>query len=77
MNGDQAPGMDGFSLAFIQGQEVSEEVIVNVLNEFHSKGMLERHLNATFGEWLTYCLHCTHFVSLFTHLMQLSCNCVF
>jgi hypothetical protein len=49
MNGDKAPGPDGFSLAFIKAcWVVLKEDIMAVFQEFHSKGSFEKSLNATF-----------------------------
>jgi hypothetical protein len=49
MNGDKAPGPDGFSLGFIKAcWVVLKEDIMAVFREFHSKGSFEKSLNATF-----------------------------
>jgi hypothetical protein len=48
-NGDKAPGLDGFSLAFFQQcwGVVSKDMLV-VCHEFHEYCSFERSLNATF-----------------------------
>jgi hypothetical protein len=47
-NGDYAPRLDGFSMAFFQKcSEVLKEDIKVVFKEFHRRGKFEKSLNAT------------------------------
>jgi hypothetical protein len=49
MNGDKAPGLDGFFMACFQKcWEVMKEDILKVFKEFHSRGKFEKIFNATF-----------------------------
>jgi hypothetical protein len=49
MNGDKAPGPDGYSMAFFQAcWDVLKEDIMKVFRDFHARGKFERSLNATF-----------------------------
>jgi hypothetical protein len=49
MNGDKAPGPDGFSMAFFQACcVVLKEDIMKVFPDFHARGKFERSLNASF-----------------------------
>jgi hypothetical protein len=49
MNGDKAPGLDGFFMAWFQKcWEVMKEDILKVFKEFHSRGKFEKIFNATF-----------------------------
>jgi hypothetical protein len=49
MNGDKAPGPDGFSMAFFQKYwGVLKKHIMAVFSEFHNSSQFERSLNATF-----------------------------
>jgi hypothetical protein len=49
MNGDKAPGPDGFSMAFFQKcWGVLKKDIMAVFSEFHNSCQFERSLNATF-----------------------------
>ena len=48
-NGDKAPGLDGFSLAFFQNcWSVGQKDILAICQEFHEHCQFERSLNATF-----------------------------
>jgi hypothetical protein len=48
-NGDKAPGLDGFSLAFFQNcWSVGQKDILAVCQEFYEHCQFERSLNATF-----------------------------
>lgn len=48
MVGDKALGLNGFSMASFQTQEVIKEDGVRVFHEFHDNGLFEKRLNATF-----------------------------
>jgi hypothetical protein len=49
MDGDKAPGPDGFSLAFFQAcWDVLKEDIMAVFSNFHARGKFEKSLNSTF-----------------------------
>jgi hypothetical protein len=49
MEGDKAPGPDGFSIAFFQVcWEVVKEDIMRIFREFHAEGKFEASLNSTF-----------------------------
>jgi hypothetical protein len=49
MNGDNALGLDSYSMAFFQAcWVVLKEDIMKVIYDFHASGKLERSLNATF-----------------------------
>jgi hypothetical protein len=49
MNGDKAPGPDGFSIAFFQlCWDVLSLDIMNVFFNFHAKGLFEKSLNVLF-----------------------------
>ena len=49
LNGDRAPGFDGFPLAFWQFcWEFVKDEIMGFLKEFHERGRFVRSLNATF-----------------------------
>jgi hypothetical protein len=49
MEGDKAPGPDGFSIAFFQVcWEVVKEDVMKVFREFHDEGRFEASLNSTF-----------------------------
>jgi len=49
MNGDKAPGPDGFSMAFFQAwRDVVRVDIMKVFDEFHARGLFEKSLNASF-----------------------------
>jgi hypothetical protein len=48
-NGDKAPGLDGFSLAFFQNcWSIVRKDVLGVCQEFHEHCQFERSLNATF-----------------------------
>jgi hypothetical protein len=47
-NGDKAPGLDGFSMAFFQASwDVIKTCIMGVFHDFHACSRFERSLNAT------------------------------
>jgi hypothetical protein len=49
LEGDKAPGPDGFSIAFFQVcWEVIKEDIMKIFREFHAEGKFEASLNSTF-----------------------------
>jgi hypothetical protein len=49
LNGDKAPGPDGFTMAFFHKcWEILKNDIVAVFSEFHNRGQFEKSLNATF-----------------------------
>jgi hypothetical protein len=49
MDGNKAPGLDGFSLAFFQAcWVVLKEDIMAVFSDFHERGKFEKSLNSTF-----------------------------
>jgi hypothetical protein len=49
MNGDKAPGPDGFSMAFFQAcWDVVRVDIMKVFDEFHARDLFEKSLNALF-----------------------------
>ena len=49
MRGDKAPGLDGFSIAFLQHcWPVVKEDIMAVFEQVHAEGEFEKSLNATF-----------------------------
>jgi hypothetical protein len=49
MDGNKAPGPDGFSLAFFQAcWDVLKEDIMAVFSDFHARGKFEKSLNSTF-----------------------------
>ena len=49
MDGNKAPGPDGFSLAFFQAcWDVLKEDIMAVFVDFHVRGKFEKSLNSTF-----------------------------
>jgi hypothetical protein len=49
MNGDKAPGPDGFSMAFFQAcWDVVRVDIMKVFDEVHARGLFEKSLNASF-----------------------------
>jgi hypothetical protein len=49
MNGDKAPGLDGFPMAFFQScWDVLRKELMEVFIEFHQWGKFEKSLNATF-----------------------------
>jgi hypothetical protein len=49
MEGDKAPGPDGFSIAFFQVcWEVVKEDIMKIFRKFHAEGKFEASLNSTF-----------------------------
>ena len=49
MEGDKAPGLDGFSLAFYRHcWGVAERDVLAVFEEFYQHGKFEKSLNATF-----------------------------
>jgi hypothetical protein len=49
MDGNKAPGLDGFSLAFFQAcWDVLKEDIMAVFSNFHAHGKFEKSLNSTF-----------------------------
>jgi hypothetical protein len=49
MDGDKAPGPDGFSLAFFQAcWEVLKKDIMAISSDFHARGKFEKSLNSTF-----------------------------
>jgi hypothetical protein len=49
MDGNKAPGLDGFSLAFFQAcWDVLKEDIMAVFSDFHARGKFEKSLNSTF-----------------------------
>ena len=49
MNGDKAPGPDGFSLAFFQACWVILKAdLMQVFHQFHEHGTFEKSINATF-----------------------------
>ena len=49
MDGNKAPGPDGFSLAFFQAcWDVLKEDIMAVFLDFHARGKFEKSLNSTF-----------------------------
>jgi hypothetical protein len=49
MDGNKAPGPDGFSLAFFQAcWDVLKEDIMAVFEDFHARGRFEKSLNYTF-----------------------------
>jgi hypothetical protein len=49
MDGNKAPGPDGFSLAFFQAcWDVLKEDIMAVFEDFHARGRFEKSLNSTF-----------------------------
>jgi hypothetical protein len=49
MNGDKAPGPNGFSMAFFQAcWDVVSVDIMKVFYDFHGRGLFEKSLNASF-----------------------------
>jgi hypothetical protein len=49
MNGDKAPGPDGFSIAFFQAcWDIVKEDIMKIFSGFHAEGKFEASLNSTF-----------------------------
>jgi hypothetical protein len=49
MDGDKAPGPDGFSLAFFQAcWEVLKKDIMAIFSDFYARGKFEKSLNSTF-----------------------------
>ena len=47
--GDKAPGPDGFNFTFIKSaRDVPKEDFGHMLSEFHSRGKLNKEINATF-----------------------------
>jgi hypothetical protein len=49
MDGNKAPGPDGFSLAFFQAcWEVLKNDIMAIFSDFHARGKFEKSLNSTF-----------------------------
>jgi hypothetical protein len=49
LNGDKAPGPDGFTMAFFQKcWDILKYDIMTVFAEFHSQGKFEKSFNATF-----------------------------
>ena len=49
MNGDRAPGLDGFSLAFWkESRHFVKEEVLEMFREFHERGTFTRSLNTTF-----------------------------
>jgi hypothetical protein len=49
MNGDTAPGPNGFSIAFFQACcDILKDDIMNVFHDFHVRSKFESSLNATF-----------------------------
>ena len=49
LNGDKAPGLDGFSLSFWQfSSDFVKEEVMGFLKEFHEHGRFVRSLNSTF-----------------------------
>lgn len=49
MNGDKAPGPDGFSMGFLQScWDVIKEDVTKVFLQLHEPGKFEKTLNATF-----------------------------
>jgi hypothetical protein len=49
MNGDKAPGLDGYSIAFFQAfWDVLRLDIMKVFFDFHARGMFEKSLNVSF-----------------------------
>jgi len=49
LNGDKAPGPDGFTMAFFQKcWDILKYDIMAVFAEFHSRGKFEKSFNATF-----------------------------
>lgn len=49
MNGDKAPGLDGFSLAFFQACWTTLKAdLMQVFHQFHDHGTFEKSINATF-----------------------------
>jgi hypothetical protein len=49
MNGDKAPGPDGFSIAFFQAcWDIVKEDIMKIFSGFHTEGKFEASLNSTF-----------------------------
>ena len=48
-NGDKAPGLNGFSMAFFQScWSVLKKVIVEVFQNFHTQVVFEKSLNTSF-----------------------------
>jgi hypothetical protein len=49
LNGDKAPGPDGFTATFFQKcRDFLKTDIIDVFAEFHARGKFEKSLNATF-----------------------------
>jgi hypothetical protein len=49
LNGDKAPGLDGFTMVFFKKCcEILKKDLMVVFAEFHSKGQFEKSLSATF-----------------------------
>ena len=49
MNGDKAPSLDGFTIAFWQNAQIFvKEDIMEMFREFHVNGTFTKNLNATF-----------------------------
>jgi hypothetical protein len=49
LNGDKAPGSDGFTITFFQKcWEILKMDIMAVFSEFHSQQQVEKNFNATF-----------------------------
>jgi hypothetical protein len=49
LNGDKAPGLDGFTMVFFKKcWEILKKDLMVVFAEFHSKGQFEKSLSATF-----------------------------
>lgn len=49
MNGDKAPDLDGFSMAFFQAcWDVLSLDIMKVFYDFHARGLFEKSLNVSF-----------------------------
>ena len=49
MNGDKAPGLDGFTVAFWQNSwDFTKEEILDMFKEFHEHNSFLKSLNSTF-----------------------------
>ena len=49
LNGNKAPGLDGFSIAFFQScWDVVKANVMGTFHSFHEAGLFEQSLNATF-----------------------------
>ena len=49
LNGEKAPGLDGFSMAFFQScQSVLKSQIMEIFQNFRTQAMFEKSLNTSF-----------------------------